>query len=140
MTYLGEESWKKDIFHSALQLFLKSLPDQNILDHIYLNCILVPIQILFINIHSLIYNCFIRFNDGCFILGEIKYYIKNKGKMKPFIAKSIEYNSTYDLEMIKFVEARETQNETVIIKPYNTIINDGMYVDKKDLDWYENTI
>ncbi len=71
-------------------------------------------------------------------IGEIKYYIKNKGKMKPFFAMNVEYDSTYDLEMIKFVEARETKKETAIIKPHKTILEEGMYVDKKDLDWYEN--
>jgi len=73
-------------------------------------------------------------------IGEIKYYIRNKGKMKPFFAMSVEYNSTYDLEMIKFVEARETKKETAIIKPHRTILEEGMYVNKKDLDWYENTV
>ena len=73
-------------------------------------------------------------------IGEIKYYIKNKGKIKPFFAMNVEYNSTHNLEMIKFVEARETKQETAIIKPYKTILEEGMYVDKKDLDWHENIV
>jgi hypothetical protein len=73
-------------------------------------------------------------------IGEIKYYIKHKGKMKAFFATNVEYDSTYNLEMIKFVEARETKMETAIIKPHKTILEEGMYVDKKDLDWYENIV
>jgi len=73
-------------------------------------------------------------------IGEIKYYIRDQGKMKAFFATNVEYNAIYDLEMIKFVEARETQRETAIIKPHKTILNEGMYVDKKDLDWHENIV
>jgi len=73
-------------------------------------------------------------------IGEIKYYITVNGKLKPFFAKKVEYDYSYNLDMITFKEARDTQHETTIIKPYKTILREGMFIDKKDLDWYENIV
>ncbi len=73
-------------------------------------------------------------------IGEIKYYIRDSGKLKPYFAENVEYDPTYNFDWITFKEARETKKETTIKKPYKTILEEGMYIDKKDLNWYENIV
>ena len=73
-------------------------------------------------------------------MGEMKYYIMTDGKLKPYFAIKIEYDSYYNLEMVTFIEARNTKDENKNIRSSKMISQDGIYVDKKDLDCQENIV
>ena len=73
-------------------------------------------------------------------MGEMKYYIFTDGKFKPYFAIKIEYDSYYNLEMVTFIEARNTKDENKNIRSSKMISRDGIYVDRKDLDCQENIV
>lgn len=64
-------------------------------------------------------------------IDDVKYYILNNNKRVPFYVSDIitEDIGGFIIDLVEFHEVRKTKKNTVIKKPFKTILKDGVYVD-----------